>query len=905
MASSAINSFSRNTGRKTNATRWIFGLLIVVFIWLVVTRFTQIEELVKTLAQGRLEWVLAAALIEVVHYVAVAATYQSAFRTVEIQSRLLDLIPVTLGSLFVNVVAPSGGASGAALFIDDAARQGQSPVRAAAGTLVQKVSDFIAFSLNLVVGLTYLFLQKKLEIYEMAAGIIILLVTLTLIGILMLGIWHPGQLGQLFAWTQKVENTLAGKFHYTPLLSEDWVERNAGDLGQAAEAISRNPGGLARTVVLALAASALDLACLYALFLAFYGPISFGPLVAGYAIGILFSIISITPQGIGVVEGVMALEYGSLGIPEGVALTVSLSYRGLTLWLPLVLGFISLRRVKSFNVGERSWAEEWGVRAIALFTALVGILNVLSAVTPARADRLAVLDRLLPLAVQHGGHLTAALTGFGLLVLANGLWRRKRTAWLLSLVVLIISSISYLVEGLYYAGSLLAAGLALWLLAMKDQFQVRSDPPSVRQGLRSLIAAVLFTLAYGVTGFYLLDHNYSVIFSFWDAVRQTIVMFTQFYDPGLQPVTGFGRYFAASIYVVGAATLFFALLMLVRPVIRRGPATKEEREHARRIVEAYGHSSLARFTLFDDKSYYFSSGGSVIAYAEWERAAVALGDPIGPAEDVSSVITEFKEYCANNDWRPAFYQVQPDNLEKYRGAGFNVLCIGQEAIVDLRKFTLEGKPAKDLRYSYNRFSRLGYQAQVHEPPLPDGLLAELRSVSDEWLTTMHGSEKRFSLGWFENDYIRSSFVLAVHTPDGPISAFVNINEEYQRNEAAVDLMRHRRDAESGTMDYLFASLFLWARSKGYDTFNLGLSSLSGIGEKPDDPGMERALHYIYEHINQFYNFKGLHAFKEKFHPVWSPRYLIYPTPGDLLPVALALAEAGSGGNPVRSYLKRI
>jgi phosphatidylglycerol lysyltransferase len=517
---------------------------------------------------------------------------------------------------------------------------------------------------------------------------------------------------------------------------------------------------------------------------------------------------------------------------------------------------------------------------------------------------LAVLDKLLPLTVQHGGHLTAALSGFALLILSNGLWRRKRTAWLLALVVLIISSISFLIEGLNFVGSLLAAGLALWLLAMRDQFQARSDPPSVHQGLRALFAAVLFTLAYGVTGFYLLDRHYSVNFSLWNAVRQTIIMFTQFYDPGLQPVTGFGRYFAGSIYMVGAATLFFALLMLIRPVIIRQPATEEERERARRIVESYGCSSLARFTLFEDKSYFFSSGGSVIAYAEKERVAVVLGDPIGPAEDVSSVIGEFKEYCAKNDWQPAFYQVLPDNLEKYRARGFDVLCIGQEGIVDLQNFSLEGKSAKALRYAYNRFSRLGYQAKVHEPPLPDSLLGELRSISDGWLTMMHGSEKRFSLGWFEDDYIRNCPVMAVHTPDGSISAFANIYPMYQRNEAPIDLMRHRQDAENGAMDFLFISLFLWAKAKGYESFNLGLSGLSGVGETPGDPSVERALHYVYEHINQFYNFKGLHEFKEKFHPIWSPRYLIYPGPGSLLPATLAVIEADSGDNSILSYLKR-
>jgi phosphatidylglycerol lysyltransferase len=904
MTSSTINFSSEKTDRHSNIPRWIFGFLMIGFIWVVVTRFTQVETLMKTLAQGRLVWILAALLFQVINYAVLTATNQSAFSTVGVQSRLLDLIPVTLGAQFANVVAPSGGASGAALFIDDAARRGQSPSRVTAGLLLQLVSAYFAFTLILAVGLAFLFFQHDLNPYEVAAAIAYLLITLAQSGLLLIGYRRPDLLRRLLAWVQRVDHSLASKFHRGSFLPEDWAEKNTADFSQAAEAIYKNRKGQARIIGLSLTSQALDLVSLYALFMAFSWPISFGPLVAGYAMGMLFSIIAIPPGGIGMVEGVMVLVYGSLGIPQDVAVIVSLAFRGLAFWLPLGLGFISIRRVKSFGIGERSRAEGWSVRLIALFTALLGVLNVFSAVTPAQADRLALIDPLLPLIVQHGGRLAAALSGFALLILADGIGRRKRTAWILSLVVLIVSIISHLIAGLYFEESLMAAGLALWLLDTRDHYQARSDPPSVRQGLRALCAAASFTLVYGVAGFYLLDFHYSVNFSFWDAVRQTILMFSQFADPGLQPVTGFGRYFAASIYVVGAVTLFFALLMLLRPVIIRQPAAREERERARRIVEAHGRSSLARYTLFEDKSYFFSSGGSVIAYAQKERVAVALGDPIGPVEDVCSVIGAFKEYCAKNDWQPAFYQVLPDHLGRYREAGYDVLCIGQEGIVDLQNFTLEGKPAKDLRYSYSRFSRLGYEAKVHEPPLANGLLAELRGISDEWLKRMHGTEKRFSLGWFEDDYIRNSLVMAVHTPDGSISAFANINPEYQRNEASVDLMRHKPDAENGTMDYLFVSLFLWAKSKGYETFNLGLSGLSGIGETPGDLAIERALHYIYEHVNQFYNFKGLHAYKAKFHPLWSPRYLIYPGPGSLPPVTLALIQADSGENPIPGYIKR-
>ena len=418
-----------------------------------------------------------------------------------------------------------------------------------------------------------------------------------------------------------------------------------------------------------------------------------------------------------------------------------------------------------------------------------------------------------------------------------------------------------------------------------------------------LVGALVFTLAYGTVGFYLLDRHFSVNFNFGAALRQTIVMFTQFYDPGLEPLTGFGRYFAASIYMVGAVTLGYALLMLIRPVVRRQGATPQERSRAQAIVQAHGRSSLARIALFDDKSYWFSPGGSVVAFAAKGRAAVALGDPIGPPADAAATIEGFKTYCARHDWQPAFYQTGSDYLEQYQATGFSTLHIGNASIVDLADFTISGRHNKSLRSNFNRFVKTGYRAEVHHPPLPTELLEELREISDEWLTMMHGREKRFSLGWFDDDYIRTGPVIAVHTPAGDISAFANIVPEYQRNEIAADLMRRRAEVESGTMDFLFVSFFEWAKGQGYHSFSLGLSPLSGVGEQPDDPTVERALHFIYEHINQFYNFQGLHAFKEKYHPRWEPRYFVYPGPGSLPAVALTLNRASSGDDFVWDYVK--
>ncbi|HEY9599871.1 MAG TPA: phosphatidylglycerol lysyltransferase domain-containing protein, partial [Cyanophyceae cyanobacterium] len=456
---------------------------------------------------------------------------------------------------------------------------------------------------------------------------------------------------------------------------------------------------------------------------------------------------------------------------------------------------------------------------------------------------------------------------------------------------------SHLLKGFDYEESLLAGALLIQLIVMRDLFTAQSDRPSITQGIRVLIGALLFTIAYGTAGFFLANPRlYNYDFSFTDAIGQTLAMFFTEDNAGLEPKTKFGRFFADSIYLIGTVTLTYALLMILRPVLLRGePATQEERQQAKEIIQKYGKSSLAHFTLLKDKAYYFSpSRRSVIAYVPKGRGAIALGDPIGPVEERQEAITGFQQFCQRNDWHPGFYQTGSEHLDLYRSLGFRVLAIGEEAIVDLKLFTLQGKAGRNLRTPLNKLTKLGHQVKFYQPPIPDELLRELKGVSDEWLKMTEGSEKQFSLGWFYDDYLRECEIAVVHTPDGQISAFANVVPEYQLNEITIDMMRRRTEVEAGTIDFLFISMFQHFKKQGYDSFNLGLAALSGVGEKPKSPRLEKALHYLYEHLNKFYNFKGLHAFKEKFQPRWEPRYLVYPSRRALPDIVVALIRADSG-----------
>ncbi|MGB3534174.1 MAG: phosphatidylglycerol lysyltransferase domain-containing protein [Microcoleaceae cyanobacterium] len=546
-------------------------------------------------------------------------------------------------------------------------------------------------------------------------------------------------------------------------------------------------------------------------------------------------------------------------------------------------------------MGDRK-TQKIGVYLAAFLTALVGVVNLLSSVTPALQSRAIWLSDIFPFEVRASSRIFAALSGFFLLTLASNLLRRKRVAWLLTIIFLIISIISHLIKGFDFEESLLSVLLLLQLIVMQPVFTARSDPPSIAQGVRVLIGAFLFTLAYGTAGFFILDRQYNVNFDLPGAIVQTLAIFFTFDNAGLEATTRLGRFFINSIYLVGSMTLLTALLMLLRPVLLRGnPASNEERQRAEEIVTNYGCSSLARFTLFEDKAYYFSpSGQSFIAYVPKGRGAIALGDPIGPPEDRKQTIIGFQQFCQRNDWYPAFYQTLPKDIEIYRSLGFKILTIGQEAVVDLKAFTLQGKPGKNLRTVMNRFTKLGYKVNFYPPPITDDLLQELRVISDQWLNMMQGSEKQFSLGWFNDDYLRDCVIAVVQNANGEITAFANVVPEYQLNDITVDLMRKRTEVEPGTMDFLFISLFQHFKQQGYDNFNLGLSALSGVGEQKKSPRLEKALHYFYEHLNQFYNFQGLHTFKDKFHPRWEPRYFVYPSAAALPEVVVALIRADSG-----------
>jgi phosphatidylglycerol lysyltransferase len=257
------------------------------------------------------------------------------------------------------------------------------------------------------------------------------------------------------------------------------------------------------------------------------------------------------------------------------------------------------------------------------------------------------------------------------------------------------------------------------------------------------------------------------------------------------------------------------------------------------------------------------------------RSWVAMGDPVGPAKEQPELAWRFRELCERHGGWPVFYEVGPEVLPLYLDMGLALTKLGEEARIPLANFSLEGGTRSGLRHTRRHLEKQGCDFEILPPAAVPDLMAELRAISDAWLAEKNTREKGFSLGFFNPGYL-ARFPIALVRREGRIIAFANLWPGAEREELSIDLMRFLPEAPNGVMDYLFTGLLLWGREQGYRWFNLGMAPLAGLENRPLAPLWNRIGAMIFRHGENFYNFQGLRAYKEKFDPVWEPRYLASP-----------------------------
>ena len=529
---------------------------------------------------------------------------------------------------------------------------------------------------------------------------------------------------------------------------------------------------------------------------------------------------------------------------------------------------------------------------VVLVTLGSGVINLYSVLGSSLPHRLAPLQEVFPLEFIHLSRFLTLLIGFALVISAINIYKRKRRAFLTVFCISCFSIFFHLTKGLDYEEAVFSLLLVIILALTRRYFTVKSSTPSIRWGLLQFSIAALLAVSYGVAGFWFLERReFGINFTIGDALRETLLYLTLVGDPQLVPQTRYALWFQDSLYLMTITAIIYSLYAVFRPVVYQLQMLPRERDSAKKIVEKHGRSSLDFFKFWPDKSFFFSpTTESFIAYQAGNNFAIALADPVGPEDEIEIIIDDFKAFCDENDWGIAFHQALPDFLPVYERLGFKKIKVGDDAIVDLIQFTLEGKEKKEFRHTINKIEESGIQFIRHEPPIADVTLSQVKEVSDEWLKIPGRRERQFTLGKFDPNYIRSTPLFTATDPHGTVLAFINQIPSYHEGEATCDLMRRRSNAPNGIMDFLFIKLFLYLKDKGFQRFNIGMAPMSGFQEDEEASLEEKAIHFFFQHLNFLFSYRGLRQYKAKFTSYWEPRYTLYKGALDLPKIALALRE---------------
>jgi phosphatidylglycerol lysyltransferase len=605
--------------------------------------------------------------------------------------------------------------------------------------------------------------------------------------------------------------------------------------------------------------------------------------LAIYATAVGAGVLSHVPGGLGVFETIIVAALGNAVDLDQVLGSLVL-YRVIYHVLPLLVAtlFIIALEVQQLTrhpVASTLRKLEFRLAPLLLatFAMIAGAMLVFSSVTPTPDSDLDILYNYLPLPLVEGAHFLSSILGIVLFVTSRGLAQRLDGAWWTAIVCTALALLFSFVRALALFEASFLITLLIGLLLSAKLF---TRPASLfRQALTpTWIVAMLILVAGALTILFFVYREVDYSHELWWQFE-----FSAEAPRGLRAILG-----------VAIAAAVIAIVSLLRPAATRtAPSTDGDVQRAVSIVMSQD-SADANLVRMGDKRLMFSDNGKAfIMYGIQGRSWIALFDPVGPAEETPELVWRFVEEARAQGGRAIFYQISPALLPFCADAGLRAFRLGELAIVELSHFDLKGSRLSGLRQAVNKGLREGLEFEVIQQAEVLASIDALRAVSASWLELHSTREKTFSLGAFREDYV-SAQPVAVLRKEGKIVAFATLSLTDTKKEGTVDLMRFAPDAPKGSMDFLFVRIMEYLRDAGYSEFNLGMAPLAGMAQREAAPAWDRVGSVVFEHGERFYNFKGLKAFKSKFHPRWEPRYLAVASVGPAIAMMDATLLIGGG-----------
>ena len=851
-------SFIKENGKLVS--QFILTLFFIALgVWFVKHEQAELGEVKRVLISSNWQLVVLGLIVTFIYILLQGAMYVTSFASVRGKVSLKSATFLFLKRNFISIFLPAGGISSLAFFTNDIENKGVTKSQIHFASTIYGFVGILSVVLVAIPVFMYALFIGSIGTSEWYALFAVVVLIVSVYGLYRIIIAKKF----LYSWLLKVWPTLE-------VLIDDFRSNSV------------NRTQFVLTILLSVVIDIVGILHLYIAMMALQlTPSIFGALM-GYLIAVLFLIISPFLRGLGAIEVGMSYALVQLGYTNVEAIAITILYRFFEFWLPLFAGVASF--VLKIN--------RLLIRILpALLLFVLGVINIISVLTPAVPERLELIQNFIPVDAITTSNYFVILAGLFMLVTSAFMLKGLRSAWVFAVLLSFVSLVGHLTKAVDYEEAIVALIVIVVLWNSRKEYYVKTNPRLRYIGIQTALLSLFAVVVYGIIGFYFLDKkHFNIDFSSLQSLRYTLQYYFLVGSTDLVPVDPFARHFLLSINISGFASLTFLIYTLIKPLVVKNNTSPEEHTKALEIVNRHGNSSLDYFKTYQDKMVYIPADlDAFIAYRVSGKYAIALENPVaGTIDSFKKTIKEFDSYCFESGLKSVYYRVSEKDLPVYDELGKKSLFLGQEGVVDLTTFSLDGGSKKSLRNAVNKVIERGYKTQVHKPPIKDGILQKIKAVSDEWLTDTDRSEIIFSQGMFLWDELKNQTIITVESSEEKVVAFLNIIPDYAPEEGTYDLIRKTTDAPNGVLDFIMIEMFKYLKASGYKYANLGFAPMSGLNDPHSFP--ERSMKFAYEKIRAFSHYKGLRDFKEKYTPVWYNKYLVYEQDYDLLQIPVALAK---------------
>jgi lysyl-tRNA synthetase class 2 len=534
-------------------------------------------------------------------------------------------------------------------------------------------------------------------------------------------------------------------------------------------------------------------------------------------------------------------------------------------------------------------------RWIGLATYLVGLVDIATALTHGMRARLDAFNDVVPGALGDAASAATIVSGILLLLLAHALRRRKRRAWRATLLLLMASLLFHIVKGEPVA-AVLALAMAVLLWIYRAEFDTLGDPRTRWLAVRVFIELSVISMVLGILLVEVRQRGLVGSTSFWNVVEHTALGLFGIEGPLKFQHARDDDLVSAMLLGLGLMTALTTIYLALRPPEPRPQLTDADEDRMRELLRRHGaRDSLGFFALRRDKSVLWSdSGKACIAYRVVSGVMLASGDPLGDPEAWPGAISKFVCEAERHAWTPAVMGCSELGGEVWcRETSYDALELGDEAVVEVGDFTLEGRSMRNVRQMVKRVQRAGYSTEVTRvQDLTPAELGALLRQARRWRGT--DTERGFSMALGRlGDPDDAGCVLVSATKDGVLRAFLHF-VPWGTDGISLDLMRRDRSADPGLNELLIVAAMQAAPELGIARVSLNFAVFRAALERGERLGagpVSRAWRGLLVFASRWFQIESLYRFNAKFAPRWEPRFLVYPAAGDLPRIGIAALEA--------------